>query len=52
VGMKCSRLGKSSMVFEAGIFRGDKLLISYGDNDSSVKIIETTMEEVMKTFED
>ena len=28
VGMKCSRLGKSSMVFEAGIFRGDKLLIS------------------------
>jgi predicted GNAT family N-acyltransferase len=26
--MKCSRLGKSSMVFEAGIFRGDKLLIS------------------------
>ena len=27
VGMKCSRLGKSSMVFEAGIFRGDKLLI-------------------------
>ena len=28
VGMKCSKLGKSSMVFEAGIFRGDKLLIS------------------------
>jgi YbgC/YbaW family acyl-CoA thioester hydrolase len=28
VGMKCSRLGKSSIVFEAGIFRGDKLLIS------------------------
>jgi predicted GNAT family N-acyltransferase len=28
VGMKCSRLGNSSMVFEAGIFRGDKLLIS------------------------
>ena len=28
VGMKCSRLGKSSMLFEAGIFRGDKLLIS------------------------
>ena len=28
VGMKCSRLGKSSRVFEAGIFRGDKLLIS------------------------
>ncbi len=28
IGMKCSKLGKSSMVFEAGIFRGDKLLIS------------------------
>lgn len=28
VGMKCSRLGKSSMTFESGIFRGDKLLIS------------------------
>lgn len=28
VGMKCSKLGNSSMVFEAGIFRGDKLLIS------------------------
>ncbi len=28
IGMKCSRIGKSSMVFEAGIFRGDKLLIS------------------------
>jgi YbgC/YbaW family acyl-CoA thioester hydrolase len=28
IGMKCSKMGKSSMVFEAGIFRGDKLLIS------------------------
>ena len=28
VGMKCSKLGNSSMVFQAGIFRGDKLLIS------------------------
>ena len=28
IGMKCSKLGKSSMVFVAGIFRGDKLLIS------------------------
>ncbi len=28
IGMKCNKLGKSSMVFEAGIFRGDKLLIS------------------------
>lgn len=28
VGMKCSRIGNSSMVFEAGIFRGDELLIS------------------------
>jgi len=28
IGMKCSRVGTSSMVFEAGIFRGDKLLIS------------------------
>lgn len=27
IGMKCSKMGKSSMVFEAGIFRGDKLLI-------------------------
>lgn len=28
IGMKCSKLGNSSMVFQAGIFRGDKLLIS------------------------
>ena len=28
IGMKCSKMCKSSMVFEAGIFRGDKLLIS------------------------
>lgn len=28
IGMKCSKMGKSSIVFEAGIFRGDKLLIS------------------------
>jgi len=28
VGMKCKKLGNSSMVFESGIFRGDKLLIS------------------------
>jgi YbgC/YbaW family acyl-CoA thioester hydrolase len=28
IGMKCGRVGTSSMVFEAGIFRGDKLLIS------------------------
>lgn len=28
VGMKCCKLGNSSMVFQAGIFRGDKLLIS------------------------
>ena len=28
IGMKCSRMGNSSMVFEAGIFRGDKLLVS------------------------
>lgn len=28
IGMKCAKMGQSSMVFEAGIFRGDKLLIS------------------------
>ena len=28
VGMKCKKLGNSSMTFESGIFRGDKLLIS------------------------
>jgi len=28
IGMKCSRVGTSSMAFEAGIFRGDKLLVS------------------------
>lgn len=28
VGMKCTRIGNSSMVFSAGIFRGDDLLIS------------------------
>ena len=28
IGMKCSRVGNSSMVFLAGIFRGDKLLVS------------------------
>jgi len=28
IGMKCSKLGNSSMVFQAGIFRGDKLLVS------------------------
>lgn len=28
VGLKCSRIGNSSMRFEAGIFRGDELLIS------------------------
>lgn len=39
--------------FPCGLMiRGDKVVISYGDNDSSVKIVETTMEEVMKTFEE
>ena len=28
VGMRCSRIGNSSMTFEAGIFRGEELLIS------------------------
>jgi len=28
IGMKCSKVGNSSMVFNADIFRGDKLLIS------------------------
>ncbi len=28
VGMKCSRIGNSSLLFQAGIFRGDELLIS------------------------
>lgn len=28
VGMRCSRIGNSSMLFEAGIFRGEELLIS------------------------
>ena len=28
VGMRCSRIGNSSMTFEAGIFRGEQLLIT------------------------
>jgi len=28
IGMKCSRMGNSSMVFEGAIFRGDKLLVT------------------------
>jgi YbgC/YbaW family acyl-CoA thioester hydrolase len=28
VGLKCSRIGNSSMLFEGGIFRGDELLIT------------------------
>lgn len=28
IGLRCARVGQSSMVFEAGIFRGDTLLVS------------------------
>lgn len=28
VGMRCARIGNSSMVFEGGVFRGDELLVS------------------------
>ena len=33
------------------IIEGDRVTISYGDNDSCVKIMETTIQEVRKTFE-
>ncbi len=36
--------------FPVGMVRErDKLLISYGDNDSSVKILETSIEEMLRT---
>ena len=34
------------------IVDGDRVTISYGDNDSCVKIMETTIHESRKTFED
>jgi hypothetical protein len=32
------------------MMRDEKLIISYGDNDSCVKIMETTLEEMKKTM--
>ena len=38
-------------VFPIGMVKkDDKILISYGDNDSCVKILETTLEEIKKTM--
>ena len=58
VGMKCSKLGKSSMVFEAGIFRGDKLLISgeliyvFADPQTQTsKPIPETLRNILLIFE-
>lgn len=45
------KLGAIVCVFPMGmILKDNKIIISYGDNDSCVKIMETTTDEMMKTM--
>jgi len=45
------KAGQIKCTFPCGMVRrGQNLIISYGDNDSSVKILETTVEEALSTF--
>lgn len=44
------KAGRIKVCFPVGMVRdGERLLISYGDNDSSVKIMETTVAEMLTT---
>jgi YbgC/YbaW family acyl-CoA thioester hydrolase len=58
IGMRCQRIGNSSMIFEAGIFRGDSLLISaeliyvFADPESQTsKAVPPLLRELVTGFE-
>lgn len=45
------KAGQIRCAFPCGMVRrGNKLIISYGDNDSCVKVLETTVEEALSTL--
>ena len=58
VGIRCARIGNSSMVFEAGLFRGDDLLVSgelvYVFADPATQTsrpVPSTLREILTAFE-